>query len=71
MKLAKIRVSLDGKKAMVWFLDKDGIARVANVSHETWSGWTVEYQGKRVINYPTKASAIAGAKKILKNAMTA
>lgn len=63
--MKKIKVSTVEGNTMVWYLDGNGFAVVADVTKQ-WGDWVVKFQGRTITGYSTKAQAVADAKKLLK-----
>jgi hypothetical protein len=61
----QIKVTTTEEGTMVWGLTPDKAAVVADLE-KTNSGWVIKFDGKTWTRFNTKASAVAQAKKLVK-----
>lgn len=61
----KIQSIKQGETTVVWYINETNCAEVANV-YKGHFGWSMDFKGRKVDGYGTRASAVADAKKTLK-----
>jgi hypothetical protein len=66
--MKKINTAKEFDVTMVWYLNDEKAAVVADVTKE-WDGWQVKFRGQRMSGYSKKADAVAKAKAWLKASM--